>query len=117
MRKAAGILMIISGIILIFYYAQLLATYGYTAGMWIPIAGRLPSWVSPVLFTSAFVAAVFVLVGGIFALRRKHWKMCLAANIPSTVFLMLMIVIYGLIGILAILFVCLRKREWQEFQG
>lgn len=114
MRIIAGILMIISGVILLFYYAELLTTYGYTAGMWIPLLGRLPSWVSPVIFSSAFVAAIFVIVGGIFTLRRKCWKMCLAATIPSTVFLMLMRVACALVGILPIIFVYLRKREWES---
>ena len=112
MRKAAGILMIISGIILIFYYALLLTTYGYTATLWIPIAGKLPSWVSPVMFTSAFIAAIFALVGGTFTLRRKYWKICLTASIPSAVFLTLMMVVYVFMGILPIIFICARKREW-----
>ncbi len=109
--------MIISGIILIFYYSQLSTICGYNASLWIPIVGRLPYWVSPAIFASAYVAAIFVLVGGLLTLWRKHWKMCLAANIPSTVFLTLMVVVYGFIGILPILFIYLRRREWKESQA
>ena len=106
--------MIVSGIILVFYYGQLVTIYGYTAIVFAPIVGKLPSWVSPVFFASAFAAAIFAFVGGISTLRRKHWKMCLAASILSTLFLTLMIVVYGFMGILPIIFVCLRKREWSE---
>ena len=113
MRKAAGILMIITGIILMFYYATLLAAYGFSQSMWIPLLGILPSWASSVMFVLSFTAALFVIAGGIFTLQRKYWKICLAASIPSAVFLLLMIVAYVFVGILPIIFVCLRKREWE----
>lgn len=113
MRVAAGILMIISGIILIFYYATLLATYGFSQSMWIPLLGILPSWVSSVIFVLSFTAALFIIAGGIFTLHRKYWKICLAANIPSILFLMLMIVAYGLLGVIPIIFISLRKKEWE----
>ena len=114
MRIAAGILMIISGIILIFYYATLLAAYGFSQSMWIPLLGILPSWASSVMFVLSFTTALSVIAGGIFTLQRKYWKICLAASIPPAVFLLLMIVAYVWVGILPLIFVCLRKREWES---
>ena len=105
--------MIISGIVLMFYYATLLTTYGFSHSIWIPLLGILPSWVSSAMFVLSFVAALFVIVGGIFTLQRKYWKICLAAGIPSMVFLTLMMVVYVFMGILPIIFICARKREWE----
>lgn len=42
-----------------------------------------------------------IIAGGIFALQRKHWKLCLAASILT-------------VGIIPIIFVALRKSEWKS---
>ena len=106
--------MIVAGIILIFEFATLLTAYGFSQRMFIPLLGILPSWVSSVMFVLSFTAALFAIAGGIFTLQRRHWKVCLAANIPSAVFLLLTMGAYVLAGILPIIFISLRKREWQS---
>lgn len=114
MRRAAAILMIISGIILLFSYAELLATYGVSQSMFVPSFGLLPSWMWPVIFTLSVIAALSVIAGGVFTLQRKHWRICLAASIPSAGFLLMILVTLFFVGILPLIFVCLRKREWES---
>lgn len=114
MRVTASILMIIGGIILIIESAQLLTAYGFSQSMWIPLLGILPHWVTSVMFVLSFSVALFVISGGIFTLLRKYWKICVTASILSTFFLTLTMVIYIFVGILPIIFICLRKREWQS---
>ena len=80
MRTAAGIIMIIAGVIEI----GIMSTYAIHEALW----AVLIIWPG------------FVLAGGIFALQRKHWGLCLAASILST-------------GILPIIFICVRKREFE----
>jgi len=62
------------------------AAYGYIPGLlgWLPWL-----WVG------------FVFIGGFYTLKRKHWKLCLTASVLS-------------LTILPIIFVCLRKREWER---
>jgi hypothetical protein len=108
MRVTAGILMIVSGIILIVESTYLVTKFGFSASL-----GPFPLWISPTIFTLALVAAVFVIIGGIFAFLKKFWLLCLASSIIATIFLPTMMIIYLVIGVLAIIFVCLAKKEWQ----
>ena len=76
-------------------------------------------------------AAVFLITGGVFCLRRRYWKVCFA----STLFLFIPLYLWSIVlpdalprlgwlgwvfmsaGILPIIFVCLGKREWQKKEG
>jgi len=86
MRLAAGILMIISGIIMLDWLdCSTVETY---------------EELDKVLAVIWHIAwSGFVLAGGILTLQRKLWGLCLAASILS-------------VGILPTIFICLRKREW-----
>lgn len=42
-----------------------------------------------------------IIAGGIFSLQKKHWILCLVASILSA-------------GIIPIIFVCVRKNEWES---
>jgi hypothetical protein len=107
MRRVVGILMIILGMTAmgIFVYG-IQAYYGL----------RLP-------FDLLMISStVFVTVGGVFCLRRKHWVVCLISTvlIPCFVILLWMWVIPGFLtlffiggGIIAAIFVYRRNREWQ----
>ena len=104
MRIAAGILMVIGAMIGI---GILRLVY--------PGVGGLLFWMLTML----------VIFGGIGTLRGRYWRLCLASGSLLTLLL-----IAGLLffpgaafifllpgGILPIIFICLRKREWKEFQA
>jgi len=61
--------------------------------------------------------------GGICAFLKKHWWWALSGAICSVFigFAMLIFPVFGLIfppmGVLAVVFVCRRKREWESRQG
>jgi len=109
MRRAAGILMIIFGGILtgILVYDGIQVHY------------RLDS---NLLMSSLYV---FVIIGGVFCLRRKYWKVCFISSLilSCPVYLpwvwvvgpLIFYIIFG--GIISLVFVCLRKREWQEISA
>jgi hypothetical protein len=116
MRKAAGILMII--------LAMSLAGVVVIAGEGDIDIRAFDLWFS--LFI--IISAVFLVTGGVFCLSRKYWKLCFASA-SVAIFVMIFGVVlfnFGLIpltlffiamGILPIVFVCLRKREWQKKEG
>lgn len=98
MRIAAGILMIIGGLVM-----GSIAVAAHWA-LYIP-----PTWNSytPFYLDPVFVLLVgitvsgVVLTGGILALKRKHWGFCLASSIIS-------------LAILPLIFVCARRSEWES---
>ena len=107
MRRAAGILMIIFGVTAmgIFVYGGIQHHYRLAFNL-------LMSFLS-----------VFVITGGVFCLRRKYWTVCFisslllsySANLFWAYFLGPLIYLFIAGGIIPLIFVCLRKREWQEF--
>jgi hypothetical protein len=125
MRIAAGILMIMYGVKTIVLHVSSLF---------------LDEWsfcgYSRDLFLVSIIAAVFFTTGGVFCLKRKYWEICFASclcllvfmffdllptarvsleflNIPSWVVIRLLIPW----AILPLIFVCIRKREWQEISA
>ena len=73
------------------------------------------------------ISAVFIITGGAFCLKRKYWKLCFASSLLLSLimifgFLFVSMTLYSFLslgGILSLIFICLRKRGWQEqeFQG
>ncbi len=120
MRKAAGILMIIFGMTTVGIYFGFVTDYVAPA-----------SYLAATLFTILPVAPI--VIGGVFCLKRKYWKLCFASSLFLLVFMILFLLSLPLalhrflwvtclfipMGILPQIFICLRKREWQEqeFQG
>ena len=105
MRIAAGILMIIGTI------------------MSVSIFGSIPGEPEKnIAFGLIFVYIGFTLSGGIFALKRKHWKLCLTASILLSLLLIYSFFFLSLIstlfafpgGIVPITLVCFGKREWES---
>ena len=122
MRIAAGILMIIAGLIsLIFFYGTLMDWIAPpTTFEALPLTGGI-------LLLDFFLSLGLIMGGGICALIKKHWWWVLSGAICS---IFVGIVIFTdpvlrqfwspmeiLMGTVAVVFVCLRKREWQEIQG
>ncbi len=115
MRQAAGIMLIIFGILLLNTLVSALRGYDI----------RVYEIVSNL---SMIIPVAFLIVGGIFCLQKKYWKACLASAWLA-VFIMLVSLIgsppYGLawlswvfsvLGTLSIIFVYLTKTEWHETQ-
>jgi len=89
MRKAAGILMIISSFI-IFMEASILAEILQSLHIYIPVT---------------LIPVFLAVIGGIFALKRIHYKWALVGAICSLLF--------PFFGIPAIIFLTKRKGEFQ----
>ena len=120
MRKATGILMIIFGVATIGFHFEF-ADY-YVA----------PSnYLTVTLFT--ILAVVPIITGGVFCLKRKHWKLCFALSLWLLLFMILFLLSLPSIeirfryiwvpcflipmGILPQIFICLRRSEWSESQA
>ena len=126
MRIAAGILMIMYGVKMIGFLVGSLSEWGFH--------GYLDA-------RSLFViiSAVFIITGGVFCLKRKYWKICFASSIVLLVFMIfdlfptaraarvslgflnipywVVIPLFPPWGILPLIFICLRRSEWQEISA
>jgi len=115
MRIAAGILMIIVGMALLGTFVAVLGDYGIHA---YDLAFNL----------FIIISTLFFITGGVFCLKRKYWKACFA----SALLLFALLIFWSLSlppglswltwffipgGTLPIVFICLRKKEWQEIQA
>jgi hypothetical protein len=122
MRIAAGVLMII--------LAMALTYIVYLGGEGVMDIRTFDLWFS--LFI--IISGVFLVTGGVSCLRRRYWKLCFTAALfaifvmilwlglfgeslffpggPPRLYLAHLVFIAG--GILPIIFVRLRKREWRE---
>lgn len=129
MRITAGILMIMYGVKTIGIYVSSIFLYEWDfRGDYFDLA----------LFLVCIIAAVFFITGGVFCLKRKYWKLCLASSICLSIFMffdvmptarffdspnipswVVMVVSPILLpwGIVPIILVCLRKSEWQEISA
>ena len=125
MRIAAGILMIMYGVKTIVLYVS-----SIFMDAWSFRGSTLD------MFLISIIAAVFFTTCGVFCLKRKYWIICFASsicllvfmffdllptarvsdeflNIPSWVVLPLLLAW----GIIPLIFVLLRKSEWQEISA
>ena len=119
MRKAAGIMLIIAGLIsLIFFHSTLKA--------WIapPTSIEGASVIGKILWLDALLSLGLIVGGGICALRKRIWWWALSGAIFS-IFVGVFIFtdpslrqfwspLEILLGTVAVAFVCLRRRDWQE---
>jgi hypothetical protein len=127
MRRVAGILMIMYGVkTIVFKFVVPLIRWGflYALGLEMDLI--------------VVISAVFIITGGVFCLKRKYWKLCFASSLALLLFLMFELVfIFPLAfgfniflipqfidmiislpwGILPLIFVCIKKREWSESQA
>jgi len=119
MRKAAGIMLIILG---------MWGLIGLISG----IIVLSDSGMNPYLpfFLWRIICIPFFVIGGVFCLRKKYWRVCLASALLA-VFIGIAIVVAPLLegrhffmawqtwilvlgALIATIFISLRKREWQE---
>jgi hypothetical protein len=120
MRKAAGIILIVSGALgligLVRFLAGLVSTLSFVSA------------VPTILLEIAPIA--FFIIGGAFCLGRKHWRVCLAsASLAASIGIFLLVTLslgraillgrgwISWIGVLAaiisVIFISLSRREWQ----
>ncbi len=124
LRIAAGILMIIVGVALLVSFVPRLIEDG------------VGTFDLPFVNLVMVISALFFVTGGAFCLRRKYWKVCFASSLLLLVVLALLLLILWVlwlllppyapvwwmvvpipVGILPIVFVCLRRREWRRSQA
>lgn len=122
--QAAGVLSIISGALevvaggLVLLFGGILGSLigGGWQGMLgdfgpLPVLPDISGVISAVATVIAIVVIVFgviAIVGGVQSIKRRHWGLALAGAILSFPFLPL----GGILGLLAIIFVCLGRREF-----
>jgi len=101
-----GILSIFSGLL------GLLGITSYSIGFGAPGSGigkgDMPPFVPSIIYgvpLPAVIIAVLAIIGGIFALQRKHWKWVLAGSIAAALSLILL-------GIPAIVLISISKNEF-----
>jgi len=110
MRKAAGIMMIVLGMGLLIFLVYILIDYG-----------------SDVFGLELFyiIASAFIATGGVFCLVRKMWGVCLGSGLVTVLLGVTSLAgnpsadnmigwSFAFLGIVPIIFVFIRKREWQE---
>jgi hypothetical protein len=96
-----GILAIISGIVGIIV-GLIVFTWGPFAGAW------FMAWLGAIVISPLFIiSGIIAIVGGMYALQRKIWGLALAGSICA------LFSSAGILGILAIIFVVLGKREFK----
>ena len=98
MRIAAGIMMIIGGVVM---GGIAVAASGalYVPNTWYHYT---PFYLDPVfVLLAGITVSGVVLTGGILCLKRKHWGFCLASSIVGW-------------AILPLIFICVRKGEWES---
>ena len=113
MRIAAGILLIVLGMVLLIGFIVVLIDYG---------------GYDPAFDLFAIIASVFIVTGGVFCLMRKVWGLCFASTLVALLFMIFWLMgsfraetwltwLVSIMGTLPIIFVCVRKREWQEISA
>jgi len=115
MRQAAGIMLVIFGVFLLNAVISALRGYGTD--------------ISQLVFNlSMIIPVAFLVIGGIFCLMKKYWRVCLA-SVWLAVFIMLVSLmgspphgldwlswVFSVLGTLSIIFVYLTKTEWKKIQ-
>ena len=136
MRKAAGIILVSIGVFIICILINVLVVFGigFFPAPFVPIVPQ--GFIVGVLLLVLVVAAAFRITGGIFCLRRKYWRVCLAsasfavffsvllsggsllgreASLLSGNILMSLIPWVMLVAaVIAVIFILHTKKEWQE---
>ena len=131
MRKGAGVILIGLGVA---FLSGLIAIVGrFSISMFLALFSVFPGYPLPnligVLVAGTVAMAAFNIAGGIFCLRRKYWRVCLASAsfavlgsvVNSWVLLLSSDIATGLISwvtvfaaVIALIFAVRTKKEWRE---
>ena len=110
--RAAGILAIVVGAVGVTEWVAV-AVLEILALGWLPIGGRLGGIVAAV-FAIAIISAIVAIVGGVFALRRKRWRLAFAGSICAIFSLIFVPVLLNVpLAITAIVLVVLGRGEFE----
>jgi len=112
MRRAAGIIMIILGMLSLVLFGSLLIHMD----------------ANDVLVRAPFIVlCASVVAGGVFCIQRRYWKVCFVSALLLFCFQIYSLVVgdwlawlytvYCPVGVLPAIFVGLRKRDWQKSQA
>ena len=112
--KAAGVLAIVSGVLAVSQWVTVAVLEVLALG-WLPM-GTLAGLgaVVAAAFTIAIATGIVAIVGGVFALKRRRWRLALAGSICaifSVVFLPILVNVP--LAIAAIVLVVLGRREFE----
>ena len=113
MRKAAGILLTVMGMVLLISFVYVLIDYG---------------GYGPAFDLFSIIASVFIVTGGVFCIMRKVWGLCFASALVALLFVIFWLMgsvlaiawltwLISIMGTLPIIFVCITKKEWKTIQG
>ena len=112
MRKAAGVMLIIVGL----YILVVEITTLYTIGSYLFAFSVLP-----------IVLAALIITGGILCIRKRYWVVCLVSALIPVYFVIRLFMIdhrflpwewiLPIAGILPIVFICIKRKEWREIWG
>lgn len=140
MRKAAGIILITLGVLFLYYPISIVVEFGISIFL-VPVYYITPSLFAVILLVLVILAA-FLITGGIFCLRRKYWRVCLASA-SFAVFLLVFYFVSFLVlhqflwgsswsdyistgwpiwvmlvaEVIAVIFILRTKKEWQEISA
>jgi len=123
MRKAAGIILIIFGALGVIGLVRFLTGLVNTLSF-IPVE-MVPSILIQI------VPIAFFIIGGVFCLRRKHWRVCLASASFEAIIGIFVVVMLSLgraiytgewwrpwiavvAAVISVIFILRTKKEWQE---
>jgi len=123
MRKAAGIILIILGVVVLVELIYVSAMSGFSihssyflSRLWLLVSGVI-------------VYGGLLVAGGVFCFKRRYWGLCLVSALLTLLFKIIPVVeallrghIYGTWGtwilvpgaLIATIFISLTKKEWQE---
>jgi hypothetical protein len=116
MRQAAGIMLVIFGMLLLNTLVS--ALRGYDIHVYEIVSNLL-----------MIIPVGFLITGGIFCLQKKYWKVCLASAWFAVLIMILWLTgshpdaflwlswVFSILGTLSIIFVYLTKEEWKEIQS
>jgi hypothetical protein len=113
MRKAAGILMVAFAL---FMLADSFSGLPHFGLYFYEVALRL----------LVIIPAAFVVTGGVFCLARKYWKVCFASTVVTAVIMVIWWIgqtdsilawVGSMLGTFPIIFVLLKKTEWQAIRA
>ena len=130
MRKAAGVIVITLGVYFVYFLITGVAAIGISLLLGVFAPGTV-GLVSRVLVLGSVGVAAFFIACGIFCLRRKYWRVCLASasfgvllslcDLASGGWVFSGNIAMGSIpwvvlvaALIAVIFIGLRKKEWQE---
>jgi len=112
--RAAGVLVIVSGVLGVTEWVGVAVLQILALG-WLPMGELLGlAGIAAAVFTIAIATGIVAIVGGVFALKRKRWRLALAGSICAIFSVIFVPVLLNLpLAIAAIVLVVLGRGEFE----